>query len=38
MGYGAIAKIMELSKSVVRDWCRYSRRAQTYEKWKKVAV
>jgi hypothetical protein len=36
MGYGRIAKLLEVSKSVIRDWCRYSRRAQSYVGWKKV--
>lgn len=38
MGYGAIAQQLGLSKSVVRDWCRYDQRAQTYQGWKRAPV
>lgn len=38
MGYGAIAQALNLSKSIVREWCRYSKRAQTCEGWKRVVV
>lgn len=37
MGYGRIARLLEVSKSVIREWCRYNQRAQTYENWKRVA-
>lgn len=36
LGYVRIARILGVPKSVVRDWCRYNRRAQTYVSWKKV--
>jgi hypothetical protein len=36
LGYGRIAKLLKVSKSLIRDWCRYSRRAQSYVSWKKV--
>lgn len=37
MGYRKIAKALGLSRHTVRDICRYSRRAQSYERWKRVA-
>ena len=36
IGYRTIAKVLGLSRHTVRDICRYTRRAQTIEKWKKV--
>lgn len=36
-GYGAIAQELGVSKTLVRKWCSYELRAQTYEKWKRVA-
>lgn len=36
MGYGSIAKELGLSKSIVRDWCRYSLRAHSCANWKRV--
>lgn len=38
IGYRKIAKAMGLSTSTVRMICCYLRRAQTYEKWKKIEV
>lgn len=36
MGYRKIARELDISRHTVRDICRYSRRAQTYEVWKRV--
>lgn len=38
LGYKKIAKALDLSLRTVRDICRYDRRAQTYEKWKRIEV
>lgn len=37
-GYAKIAKLLGLSKSVVRNWCRYRQRAQSYAGWKRVKM
>lgn len=36
LGYRKIAFMLEISRHTVRDICRYTVRAQTYEKWKAV--
>jgi hypothetical protein len=36
MSYGKIAKLLNLSKNFVAKICRYERRAQTPERWKRV--
>lgn len=38
MRYTDIASIVGLSKSAIAKICRYERRAQTPERWKKVEV
>lgn len=38
IGYKKIAKLLSISRHTVRDICRYDRRAQTYEHWKRVVV
>lgn len=38
LGYKKIAKELGLSRHTVRDICRYTRRAQTAENWKKIEV
>ena len=38
IGYRTIAKRLGLSRHTVRDICRYTRRSQTVEHWKKVEV
>lgn len=36
MGYRKIANLLGISRHTVRDICRYTRRAQSYTKWKPV--
>jgi transposase len=36
MSYGKIAKLLDLSKNFVAKVCRYERRAQTPDRWKRV--
>jgi hypothetical protein len=36
MSYGKIAKLLNLSKNFVAKVCRYERRAQTPDRWKRV--
>jgi len=36
MGYRRIARALNLSKSFIAKICRYERRAQTPDRWKKV--
>ena len=36
IGYRLIAKALGLSRHTVRDICRYTRRAQTVECWKRI--
>ena len=37
-GYRLIAKELGLSRHTVRDICRYTRRAQAVDHWKKIEV
>lgn len=37
IGYRRIAKLLGISRHVVAKICRYERRAQTPERWKKIA-
>lgn len=36
IGYRKIAKILDISRHVIAKICRYERRAQTPDRWKKV--
>ena len=38
IGYRMIAKLLNISRHTIRDICRYERRAQTYEHWKKLTM